>query len=220
MPPGPKSDPSANGEEGKPSPLERLRRAMLRPGPDGGYAPDAVKDLSVEELQAAQKAMNDRERLVGLVVAPIAAFVGLLEVDNSISHDPAQYLSKGLINPKYVNISLYHELLVVLLVMAFLIMVTAYLRKRFFMGMVMALYGLAIFNLHGYGFGIPFILGGAWFLVRTYRLSQSLKAAGVETTGFHNLAPPRPEGVLPKPNKRYTPRMAPRRKPQKPESAS
>jgi hypothetical protein len=190
---------------------------MLKPGATG-YAPSAVNDLSVEQLQEASKSLNDRERLIGLVAAPIGAFIGLLIVNNSINHDPAQFIN-GNPNPKYVSISLYHELLIVLLVMAALMIVTSYLRKRFFLGAVMALYGLAVFNLHGYGFGIPFVLGGAWYLVRTYRLQQSLKAAGVDVPSpfrRDTTAPTRSDGVLPRPNKRYTPRTAPRTKPEKP----
>jgi hypothetical protein len=193
---------------------------MLRPGPDGGYAPSSVKELSVAELEAAAKALNDRERLIGFVAAPIGAFIGLLIVNNSITHDPAQFLSNGLHNPKYVSISLYHELLVVLLVMAALMIVASYLRKRFILGAVMALYGLAVFNLHGYGFGIPFVLGGAWYLVRAYRLSQGLKEAGINPRDPDSSRTQRPSGVLPRPNKRYTPRMAPRPKPPKPEKGS
>ena len=41
--------------------------------------------------------------------------------------------------------------------------------------MVMALYGLAVFNLHYWGFGVPFILAGAWLLVRAYRLQRDLQ---------------------------------------------
>jgi hypothetical protein len=46
----------------------------------------------------------------------------------------------------------------------------------------MALYGLSIFNLHFWGFGIPFILAGAWLLVRAYRFQQKLKEANTSTT--------------------------------------
>ena len=50
-------------------------------------------------------------------------------------------------------------------------------RKRLLVGIAMALYGLSIFNLHYWGFGIPFILGGAWYLVRAHPLSEKLKYA-------------------------------------------
>ena len=45
------------------------------------------------------------------------------------------------------------------------------------MGIVTSLYGLAIFNLHYWGFGVPFVMVGAWYLVRTYRLHRKLKEA-------------------------------------------
>ena len=49
-----------------------------------------------------------------------------------------------------------------LLGLALLMLVTAWWRKRLFLGITMALYGLAIFNLHYWGFGIPYILAAAW----------------------------------------------------------
>jgi hypothetical protein len=101
--------------------------------------------------------------------------------------------------------------------MAVLVLATSWLRKRLFMGMLLALFGLGIFNLHYWGFGIPFILAGAWLLVRQYRLTQKLKVATGAGPGQRpRKSATRPEGVLPRPNKRYTPRMAPRRRPSKP----
>jgi hypothetical protein len=45
----------------------------------------------------------------------------------------------------------------------------------------MALYGLSIFNLHFWGFGIPFIFAGAWLLVRAYRFQQMVKEANTSS---------------------------------------
>ena len=45
------------------------------------------------------------------------------------------------------------------------------------MGIALCLYGLAVFNLHYWGFGVPFLMAGAWYLVRAYRLQQELKRA-------------------------------------------
>ncbi len=78
-----------------------------------------------------------------------------------------------------------------------------------FLGIALALYGLAVFNLHYWGFGVPFLLAGAWYLVRAYRLSQELKRVG----GSRRVAVERSEppgqpwraGPRPRPNKRYTP---------------
>ena len=62
--------------------------------------------------------------------------------------------------------------------MAVLILVTSLLRKRLFQGITLAIYGLGVVNLHYWGFGIPFLMAGAWYLVRSYRLQQALKRAG------------------------------------------
>ena len=76
----------------------------------------------------------------------------------------------------------------------------------------MALYGLSVFNLHYWGFGLPFIMAGAWYLVRSYRLSEKLKFAKAEGTGgASGRAAPRGQ-----PSKRYTPPAAPARRPPKP----
>ncbi len=64
-----------------------------------------------------------------------------------------------------------------LLALAFVMLIMAMRRKRLFLGMAMALYGLTVFNLHYWGFGIPFILFASWYLVRSYRLSRDLRLA-------------------------------------------
>jgi hypothetical protein len=61
------------------------------------------------------------------------------------------------------------------------------------------LYGLAVFNLHYWGFGVPFLLVGAWYLVRAYRFQQELKKTEVGTPRA------RANGARPRSNKRYTP---------------
>ena len=73
--------------------------------------------------------------------------------------------------------TVYDELTYVILGMAVLILVSSLLRKRLFQGITLALYGLAVFNLRFWGFGVPFLLAGAWYLVRAYRLQQALKRA-------------------------------------------
>jgi hypothetical protein len=183
---------------------------MLKPG-DGSVAPSAVAEMSPEELEEAEARLNDRERLIGLVAAPLAALCGLLVINSDIDNDPRQFLITGAANPAYTSISLYHELLVVLLGLGVLMIVTSFLRKRLFLGIVLAMYGLAIFNLHYWGFGVPFILGGAWFLVRAYRLQQAVKAA----TSRGDISRPRPDGgaAAPRRSKRYTPPRPQRKRP-------
>jgi hypothetical protein len=90
--------------------------------------------------------------------------------------------------------------------------VMAMWRKRLFLGMATALYGLAIFNLHYWGFGIPFVMCGAWYLVRAYRFQRQLRqATGDLPTGFGARRSKANENgssysVRPGGNKRYTPR--------------
>ena len=195
---------------------ERLRDAVMKPVEPGAPAKAKHDDrpLSVGELEEAVRSADDKERLVGLLLAPVGAAIALLVINDLISHDPAQRLKNGALNPKYVSISLYHELEIVLLALALVILVMAMLRKRLFMGIAMALYGLAVFNLHYWGFGIPYVLAGAWLLVRAYRLQRDLKEATGEGPS-RNGAQGRGRGPTttgrPRPNKRYTPPTPPRR---------
>jgi hypothetical protein len=175
----------------------RLSSAVLKPA-DADAAPD-VGPTTVAELEEAVKHADDKERLVGLIAAPLAGMIGLVVTGTKIASDPKALLANGQANALHVNPSLYLELGGVTLALAVAMLVTAWFRKRLYLGMVMALYGLSIFNLGFWGFGVPFILAGAWFLVRAYRLQTKLKLAkeAGPTTG-------RPQA-----NKRYTPPTAP-----------
>ncbi|HVA10058.1 MAG TPA: hypothetical protein VNG12_25320, partial [Acidimicrobiales bacterium] len=162
---------------------ERLRSAVLKPADPtsatttpgaGSTTPGAAP---MEELEASAKRADDKERLIGLVAAPLAAAVGVVVISTLISNDPAQYLANGHANPKYVTVGIYHELLVVLLALALAMMAAAWFRKRLYLGIAMALYGLAVFNLHYWGFGVPFVMGGAYYLVSSYRLNRTLREA-------------------------------------------
>ena len=187
----------------KPGLIDRLRSAFLKPVEPGAVEEAPVTPRSVEELEEDIRVADDTERLLGLVAAPMAAALGILIINLLISHDPGPYLKGGLVNPQHVSVSLYHSLTLVLLGLAILMLVMGWLRKRLFLGIVMSLYGLAVFNLHYWGFGIPFILGGAWLLVRAYRAQRELRVA----TG--DLPSRRAGGgstvARPKANKRYTP---------------
>jgi hypothetical protein len=81
---------------------------------------------------------------------------------------------------------------------------------------------LAIFNLHYWGFGLPFILAGAWYLVRAYRLQRDLGVATGDKParpGARRRGRGGTDTARPKPNKRYTPPAAPpkRSRPPKPD---
>ena len=175
----------------------RLSSAVLKPA-DADAAPDAGP-TTVDELEAAIERADDKERLVGLIAAPLAGMIGLLVTGNLIANDPKAVLANGQVNPQHVSPSLYLAVGGTALVLAVAMLVTAWFRKRLYLGIAMALYGLSIFNLHFWGFGVPFILAGAWFLVRAYRLQTKLKLA--KETG--------PTTGRPQANKRYTPPTIP-----------
>ena len=177
---------------------------------------------TVAEIEAAIKRANDKERAIGLIAAPVAAAIALLVVSALVSHDPAALYSNGQINPKHVRPSLYEELGAVTLGLSLLMLAAAWFRKRLLLGISMALYGLSIFNLHYWGFGVPFLLAGSWYLVRAWRLNSKLKAAGGGSG--RSYGPPNSKvtnrlpsagGVLPRPNKRYTPATAKTKRPAK-----
>jgi hypothetical protein len=166
---------------------------------------------TIPEIEAAIKRADDKERAIGLIAAPVAAAIALLIVSALVSHDPSALTSNGQINPKHVRPSLYEELGAVTLALSLLMLGAAWFRKRMLLGIAMALYGLSIFNLHFWGFGIPFILAGAWYLVRAYRLSEKLKQAKagdpIGGGGGRGTATSRSQ-----PSKRYTPRATPIRR--------
>lgn len=189
---------------------DRLSSAFLKPvDPDTSGKAKAEKPMTLEELEVAAKYGNDKERLMGLLLAPISAIIGILVTNDLIVHDPAVG------NKQHVNVSVYHELTLVLLGLSVAMLVTAWFRKRMYLGIVMALYGLAIFNLHYWGFGIPYILIAAWLLVRAYRLQKELKEATGDSPrrygGGGASGAPRAQA-----NKRYTPRSSTTRRPARP----
>ncbi len=176
---------------------ERLKYAMVRPD-DSPDDPTPADDRSTDEIEGEIARSNDKERLIGLIIAPVAAIVGLLitsaSIDNARNHGQ--------------SVGVYEELTYVLLGLAVLILVSSLLRKRLFQGITVALFGVAVFQLkYSYiGFAAPFVLFGAWYLVRSYRLQQALKNAvpgqggPAHATRTNGTGPPRARA-----NKRYTP---------------
>jgi hypothetical protein len=185
----------------------RLKDAMLRPAVAAENAPDsrpkAPEPTTVEELQAAVSKADDKERMVGLLLAPIAGLIAIIVTSHLISSDPKATYANGAVNLNHVNPSLYLEVGGSAFVLAMLMLAMAWWRKRLFLGIVMGLYGLSIFNLHFWGFGVPYLLAAGWSLVRHYRVTQKLKLAR-EGSGGSSLGRPSSS----RPNKRYTPPTA------------
>ena len=111
--------------------------------------------------------------------------------------DPPAHLADGAVDKLHVNPSDYAWLLLVLLILSFGMSAMSLWRKRIPLGIFTALYGLSVFNLGYFGFGVPFILVAAWYLVRAYRLRRNLKESTAEE--------PPAATDRPTSNKRYTP---------------
>ncbi len=169
---------------------------MVEPDDDPGTRKKVQPARPVEEIQEDLRSSNDKERTIGLVVAPVAAIVGLTISTASINHARTLHQS----------VHVYEELTYLLFGLAALILVASLLRKRLFQGITIALFGLAVFQLHYtyVGFAAPFILVGAWYMVRSYRLQQELKRSDADVGVARRSVSPS-GGSRPRANKRYTP---------------
>ena len=156
---------------------ERIKYTLVRPDDEPSDRRVPLDDRTVDELEEAIKRSDDKERTIGLIAAPVAAIVGIAISSASISYARTHNQ----------NVHVYEELTYVLLGLALLILISSLMRKRLFQGIALALFGVAVFQLkYTYvGFALPFVLFGAWYLVRTYRLQQALKRAGAEAGPTH-----------------------------------
>jgi len=196
----------ADGRPAKPTLGERLQRAVLKPEDPAatGRRQGRERPPTLEELEAAKRS-DDTERLIGLSLAPIAGLIAIVITTHQLADNPPATLH-GRPNPLHVSATLTHELELVLLVLAFVILATSFLRRRLYTGIATALYGLAVFNLHWWGFGFPFVFVGAWFIVRAYRAQQAAKVAAEGPRRSGGGRPPGASG-------RYTPPAASPRRP-------
>lgn len=160
----------------KPRLVDRLSIAALKPEDPKAHARSrGAYELSRKELEIEEKRANDKERAIGLLAGPVATAITFLVVHDLVANDPPARLSDGAVNNLHVNLSTYSDVFIALIILSFGITGMALWRKRLFLGIVTSMYGLTIFNLHYWGFGVPFVMVGGWYLVRTYRLHRSLK---------------------------------------------
>jgi len=187
--------------------LGRIRQAMLK-DPPASQGANPPRSRSADEIEGEARRADDRERLIGLFGAPLAAVVSFLVIGNQLANDPPAPTRAGQHNKLHVSPAVYHDLLIVLLGLSVVLLVAAMMRRRLYMGIAAALFGLALFNLHYWGFGIPYLLGGSWLIVRSYRLQRELSEAG-GGKGRTGSGPGRNQKIRtgqPSANKRYTPR--------------
>jgi hypothetical protein len=188
--------PHLNTGQPKPRLMDRVRGAVLKPeDPDAPSRSRGAYELSGEELVTEERRTNDKERAIGLLAGPVATIIAFVVIHYRVVNDPPATLH-GVPDKLHVNLSTYSDLFIVLIVLSFGITAMAMWRKRLFLGIVTALYGLSIFNLGYWGFGVPFVMVGAWYLVRTYRLHRNLRES---TVGGPSATSP------PGSSKRYTP---------------
>ena len=93
-----------------PSLGERLRRAFIKPvDPGAAVATKATPARRpVADIEADLRAANDKERLVGLLAAPLAGIIGILVTNDLIVHDPPARV-RGHANKLHVSVSVYHN---------------------------------------------------------------------------------------------------------------
>jgi hypothetical protein len=177
---------------------ERLKYSLVRPDDEPSDTAPAG-DRSAEEVRAVIRRADDKERAVGLIAAPVSAAISFIVITALIDRN-------SVVGARHFTpASTYRELLLVLLALGVLMLVTALMRKRLFLAISMALYGVALFQLGWLGFAVPFVLAGAWYLVRSYRLQQELRRAEPEDVGPARARSGAGAGVRPRPSKRYTP---------------
>jgi hypothetical protein len=193
----------SSGDDGAPmTRWERLKYAMVKPD-DADDARPAADERSADELRYDIRYADDRERAVGLIAGPISALISFIVIGSLINRNSQPTTAAK----NFVPASTYHWVLLVFLALAVVILVSAWWRKRMAMAIALALYGVGLFQLGWLGFAVPFVLAGAWYLVRAFRLQQAFKKAEAEEGGSTS-SPVRPSnGAKPRAraNRRYTP---------------
>jgi hypothetical protein len=202
MPAGQDTGSSGGDDAPKMSRWERIKYSVVRPDDEGDGAKASADERSVDEIRDHVRVADDRERAVGLIAGPISAVITFIVIGSLISRNSQPTtLAKN-----YVAASTYHWVLLVLLGLAVIMLASAWFRKRLILAVALALYGIGLFQLGYLGFAVPFVLAGAWYLVRGFRLQQELKQAEGEQPGSAGTkGTSRSNGARPRQNKRYTP---------------
>jgi hypothetical protein len=91
----------------------------------------------------------------------------------------------------------------IFLVLAAVMLAAAWFRKRMVLAIALALYGVGLFQLGWLGFAVPFVLAGAWYLVRAFRLQTAFKRAEADESAATRSRTT--NGARPRANRRYTP---------------
>ncbi len=125
--------------------------------------------LTKEELTHAIKRIDDRERLLAILSAPIGVVVGALLTVLAVHFNPPLHHKNHL---TFVTIVVFEGGARVLL--AGVVLAAAYTRRRSFVGFALLFLGTSL----GLPFALPFWALGAWLIWRVFKYQRELTALG------------------------------------------
>ena len=234
--PGPAPSPLSKAEE--PATLgQKLSKAFLKPAPEKQSGSQEAKrdpalDLSNAELEVRIKRIDDKERKYALIAAGLGAALTVLLTVVALEQNPA---------PHHKNYASPGTILLeggVRLLLAGLVVVTAYTRRRSFVGFGLLFLGVTL----GFPLALLFFGLGGWLIWRVFKYQRILTSRGVNlrsprsppekrdgsrttrdasararTVAERRRAKRLPEPKGPSASKRYTPPKPTRPRPPKPE---
>ena len=176
---------------------QRVKYSMVEPDDDPVTRKEGQPVRPVEEIQEDLRRSNDKERTIGLVAAPVAAIVGIAISTASINYARTLQPERSCLRRADVR--------------------PPRTRRPDPGGIAVA--QAPVSGDHGrtvrsgrlpvhytyVGFAAPFILVGAWYMVRAYRLQQELERSEADVGGVRRNSASPSRGARPRPNKRCTP---------------
>jgi hypothetical protein len=185
-------EPSSSRAAGQRSLSERLSTAFLKP-----KAPEDDSQMTDAEKAKAIRRLDSLERKLGFVGAALVAVIAGVAFIPYIRNPNKLYIvarsgktcptgfKDHLVNGAHQCAGVYTrghyvvEMLIVLLFAAFILVATI-VGKRSLLAFALLFSGLAVSTTTGSLFGLIFLIGGGWLLVRGYRLQKYGTASGKE----------------------------------------
>ena len=153
---------TATGKQGRPSPYD---------------------DMPTSELTQLMKRLDDRERLLTTIAAPLGVVLSLLETLLTLHNDPKSVHAKGYVD--HTTLVVYG---IVAVVLCGFVLVMARMRKRSLASFALMIIGLIIGPT---GIGLPFIVFGGYLIFKMLKVQKVLTARGVTRPTASRRAPAR-----------------------------
>jgi hypothetical protein len=173
-------------------------------------APSPYDNMSTKELTELYKQLDNRDRLIATIAAPLGAVIAVVETVSSLHHDPALH-HKG-----YVPHSTIIDLCVVAVVICALALVVARMRRRSLTAFALMFVGIALNPL---SLGLPFVIFGGYLVFKMLKVQKVLTSRGVARPSNRRAAMRAGTAAAKKPaeakSKRNTPSSGPRPTPSK-----